>query len=137
MLKKKAAVVILWEKSAANCCKSQCSHASAMVSIFKCAFYASKMLFCFFCPCVPRHSGHINDGILQHLKNSKGFLEELIFSMVAVLRVVFSVGHNKPQSSPFIQIAKLARSPPEITRISVSAFADLNKSRQGHLIGVE
>lgn len=108
-----------------------------MVSIFKCAFSASKMLFFFFCPCVPRHSGHINDGILQHLKKLKRVLREIDIQHGGSAAGCLSVGHNKPQSSPFIQIAKLARSPPEITRISVSAFADLNKSRQGHLIGVE
>lgn len=75
---------------------------------------------------------------LKHIQRRKGFLEKLIFSIIRVQRAsFFSAGHNSRESFPFIQIVKLAFSPTVITRISVTAFADLNKSRQGHLIGVE
>lgn len=90
-----------------------------------------------FCRCAPRHSRHINDGISQKLKKTQRVVSEIDIQHRGGAAGCLSVGHNKPQSSPFIPIVKLASSPPEITRISVSAFADLNKSRQGHLIGVE
>lgn len=91
----------------------------------------------FFCRCVPRRSRHINDGIFAKLKKTQRVLREIDIQHGGGAAGCLSVGHNKPQSSPFIQIVKLAQSPPEITRISVPTFADLNKSRQGHLIGVE
>lgn len=126
-----------------RCCGGECLRLLqiTMLPFLRVGLHFQK---CF--PCVKknplllsRHSRHINDGISQKLKKKKrlkGLLVKLIFSIVAVRRVVFLRGHNKPQSSPFIPTVKLASSPPEITRISVSAFADLNKSRQGHLIGV-
>lgn len=73
----------------------------------------------------------------RKIKKTQRVLREIDIQHGGGAAGCLSVGHNKPQSSPFIQIVKLAWSPPEITRISVPTFADLNKSRQGHLIGVE
>lgn len=63
--------------------------------------------------------------------------------MISPQPVSLSIGHNGPESLLFIlaktqvlQIVKLALGPPVITRISVTAFADLNRFHQGHPIGM-